>query len=366
MEPRIPIQNLYYLFCYAWNRLEEGAVVDVGGVESPELADLFATVLVGGLKHLLRRGVNRGYVPVEEDLSVLRGRVNFQESMPLILRGSPRLSCEFEEREHDILTNQILKATMARLIRVAGINKALAHELRMLLRAFKNVSEPRLSKPLFRQVQIHRHNAFYDFLIRICELIYETTLPEGGGDQYRFSDILRDEKKMAYVFENFVRNFFRLEQKAFRVASIHIQWDTAPDEEQFQMLPIMRPDIHLEKGDQHILIDTKYYAHTLQTYHGKNTIHSENLYQLFSYLKNAEARGPAYNDAEGILLYPAVGEKIVFGAVIQGHRVRVCTVNLDQPWQKIRSELLAVIGVVESIKESPRSSVTREFGYSVQ
>ena len=171
---------------------------------------------------------------------------------------------------------------------------------------------------------------------------------------------------MAYVFENFVRNFFRLEQKAFRVASIHIQWDTTPDEEQLQILPRMRPDIHLEKGDQRILIDTKYYAHTLQTHYGKNTIHSENLYQLFSYLKNAEARGSAYKDAEGILLYPAVGEKIAFGTVIQGHRVRVCTVNLDRPWQKIRPELLAVIGVVESTKESPRSSVTRRFVYSVQ
>ncbi len=348
MEPRIPIQNLYYLFCYAWNRLEEGEVVDVGGVDSPELADLFAKVLVGGLKRLLRRGVDRGYVPIEEDLPVLRGRVNFQESMQLMLRGSPRLSCEFDELEHDILTHQILKATMSRLVRVAGIDKELAHELRRLSRVFRNVSEPRLSKHLFRQVQIHRNNAFYDFLIRICELIYETTLPEGRGDQYRFSDILRDEKKMAHVFEKFVYNFLCLEQDQFRVSSIHIRWDTAPDEEQLRMLPIMRTDIHLEKGDQRILIDTKYYSHALQMYHGKSTIHSENLYQLFSYLKNAEARGSVYKDAEGILLYPAVGEKIEFGAVIQGHRVRVCTVNLDQPWQKIRSELLAIIGVMEA------------------
>ena len=91
LEPRIPIQNLYYLFCYAWNRLEEGDVVDVGGVDSPELADLFAKVLASGLRHLIRRGINRGYVPVDEELSVLRGRVNFQDSMQLMIRRAPRL-----------------------------------------------------------------------------------------------------------------------------------------------------------------------------------------------------------------------------------------------------------------------------------
>ncbi len=345
VEPRIPIQNLYYLFCYAWNRLEEGEVVDVGGVDSPELVDLFAKVLTGGIRHLIRRGIDRGYVPVEEELSVLRGRVNFQGSMQLMLRRAPRLHCEFDELRHDILTNQILKATMSRLVRVAGIDKELSHELLILSRVFDKVSEPRLSKHLFRQVQIYRNNSFYDFLIRICELIYESTLPEGSGDRYRFSDILRDEQKMARVFENFVRNFYRLEQTQYQVTPLQMRWDAISDEGQLQMLPLMRTDIHLENADRRIIIDTKYYSEALQTYHGKASIRSEHLYQLFSYLKNAEALGPAYSDAEGVLLYPAVGDKLAFDAHIQGHHIRVCTVNLDQPWQLIRSDLLSVIGL---------------------
>ena len=66
---------------------------------------------------------------------------------------------------------------------------------------------------------------------------------------------------------------------------------------------------------------------------------------MFSYLKNAEALGVPYRYAEGILLYPAVGDRIAFGADIQGHHIRICTVKLDQPWQIIRSDLLAVIGL---------------------
>ena len=90
MSPPIPIQNLYYLFLYAWNRLEEGEAVEVGGTESPELADLFAKVLTGGVKHLVRRGLYRGYVPMQKETGVLRGRINIPGSMHLIARRARR------------------------------------------------------------------------------------------------------------------------------------------------------------------------------------------------------------------------------------------------------------------------------------
>ena len=344
MEYPIPIQNLYYLFLYAWNRFEEGQAVDVGAVDSPELYDLFAKVLAGGLKHLLRRGVDRGYVPVQEDLSRLRGRVNFRESMELILRRAPRLNCEFDELRRDIPANQILKATASRLALVRGLDEGLAHDLRVLAKSFYDVTDVRLSRQLFRQVHIHRNNAFYDFLIKVCELIFESTLPEGRGYGYRFTDILRDERKMARVFEDFVRNFLRLEQSQFRVTGLHLNWDADGLDEQVAMLPSMRTDIHLENATRRVIIDTKYYSEALRDWRGKKSVRSENLYQNFAYLKNAEAKGDEYKDCEGILLYPAVGEKIAFEAVIQGHRVRVCTVKLDQDWRGVRGDLLGIVG----------------------
>ena len=46
---KIPIQNIYYLLCYAWNKLEERDIVDVRGIDSTKILDLFARVLIGGL-----------------------------------------------------------------------------------------------------------------------------------------------------------------------------------------------------------------------------------------------------------------------------------------------------------------------------
>jgi len=184
---------------------------------------------------------------MQEETGVLRGRINIPGSLHLIARRAPRLSCEFDELTHDVLHNRILKSTISRLLNADGLDRELAHELRLLLRVFDGVSDVRLSKLLFRNVQIHRNNAFYDFLLKVCELVCDLTLPDKGGNEYKFVDILCDEKKMAQVFEDFVRNFYRLEQEAYRVSPLQMRWDARPvGNQDLSVLPSMRTDIHLE------------------------------------------------------------------------------------------------------------------------
>jgi 5-methylcytosine-specific restriction enzyme subunit McrC len=105
----------------------------------------------------------------------------------------------------------------------------------------------------------------------------------------------------------------------------------------------MNTDIVLSSPTRQIIIDTKYYHSTLAEHYEKQSLKSENLYQLFAYLRNAEARGPEFRHAEGILLYPTVGAELKARYRIQGHRVTAATVNLDQPWPKIASELKALV-----------------------
>ncbi len=50
---------------------------------------------------------------------------------------------------------------------------------------------------------------------------------------------------------------------------------------------------------------------------------------------------------EMILLYPSIGpaSASLFPAeyIHQGHKIRICAINLDQPWQGIHNDLLAVV-----------------------
>jgi len=50
----------------------------------------------------------------------------------------------------------------------------------------------------------------------------------------------------------------------------------------------MQLDIMLTDGENTLIIDAKYYAKTLQERFDKRTIHSNNLYQIFTYVKNQD------------------------------------------------------------------------------
>ena len=50
----------------------------------------------------------------------------------------------------------------------------------------------------------------------------------------------------------------------------------------------MRFDIILRQGNQVLIIDVKYYTHTTQLQYDTHKLHSANLYQIFTFIKNTE------------------------------------------------------------------------------
>lgn len=105
----------------------------------------------------------------------------------------------------------------------------------------------------------------------------------------------------------------------------------------------MRVDVFLRGSDRRIIIDTKYYANALQTYHGVESIHSGNLYQLFSYLRNVVGGDSDFLGVEGMLLYPCAGTALDERFDIQGHPITIATVNLATQWFEIEGQLLTLI-----------------------
>lgn len=339
---KIPIQNIYFLLCYAWNTLAEGRVVSVTQEECKTLADLFARVLDGGVTHLLKRGLDRGYVTEEMDTSSLRGKLDISTTIKRQLLLRCRVHCVIDSLSYDVTHNQIIKTTIRNLVQCEDLDRDLRDRFLRLYRRLHEVSEIELSSSAFASVQLHRNNAFYGFLLQICRLIYDNLLIDEQAGESKFRDFLRNERQMAAVFEKFVRNFYRREQAEYRVKSERIDWQEV-EATQFdrRFLPSMRTDISLESPHRKIVIDTKYYVSTLQSHYESETVHSGNLYQLFTYLKNLQIG--EHRQVEGILLYPTVGKSLNLQYRIQGHSIRVVTVDLDADWRTIHERLLGLI-----------------------
>jgi 5-methylcytosine-specific restriction enzyme subunit McrC len=342
----IPILNIYYLLCYAWDMLEEKEIVDVKSQDMIHLVDLFTKALVNGTTYLFKKGLDRGYIDQEEESKRIRGKILFGPSLKRILFPQCIACCRFDEFSYDVLHNQILKATFRLLLHISDLDKTLKEDAACLYQRFPNVSDIHLDNKQFQRVKLNRNNLFYDFLIHICRVIYDSVLIDEQSGKAKFKDFVRDEMQMSGLFETFVRNFFKKEQGTFVVKRDYIRWHVNEAGEYDAFLPIMETDTSLiaKDGSQKIVIETKYKQSVLQSrMGGRDKVISENLYQLYAYLKNLEQLGGVNKACKGILLYAAPGEEIDLRFSLPNHDIRVKTLNLFQPWQGIYNDMLELI-----------------------
>jgi 5-methylcytosine-specific restriction enzyme subunit McrC len=336
----IPIRNLYYLLVYAYDALDEGDVIEAGALPETGLVDLFAHVLDTGVNHLLRRGLNCGYLPQREAVFKIRGCIDVSATVKTNARSGGRLVCEFDEFTADVTQNRILRATVRRLIQAQSLDCALHDRLAVLYRRLDGVTDIALSPRAFRAVQLHRGNRFYRFLLAVCRIIHDHLLADEATEESYFRDFVRDERRMRVLFERFVRNFYRREQSVFRVCRTRMPWSATGDT---ALLPVMNTDAILRCPERVLVVETKYTANQFQANFGCSTIRSGHLYQLFSYLANLAKRSPAGQHVEGLLLYPRASTGPDLLCKIHGHSVRVATVNLALEWPQVKQELLAFL-----------------------
>jgi 5-methylcytosine-specific restriction enzyme subunit McrC len=343
----IPIQNIYYLLCYAWNKMQEKDIVTISTSDYHQLPDLLAKVLVSGCNRLIKEGLYRNYTETTEQYPGIKGKILFHET--LISKGLlyGKTVCQFDEFSHDIFPNQILKGTLQLLHKNKELDRDIREEVLDCVTHFHDVADfiPRVSD--FSMVFIHRNNSFYDFLLKICRfIIQQLSLDEQTGT-YKFRDMLRDPKTMQSLFEKFVFNFYRIRQNEFQVHSEQIEWKAkAVKNSRMELLPQMRTDISLLSETRKIVMDTKFYSEALITnqYHQRK-FHSANLYQLYAYLKNLSPLEDHISGKKisGILLYPAAGIELDEHYIIDDHPIAICTVNLAEDWRKIDERLLNLI-----------------------
>jgi 5-methylcytosine-specific restriction enzyme subunit McrC len=340
----IPIGNLYYLLCYAWNRLDERDFVEVDALPRQDLPNLLARILINGVKRLLRQGIDRIYVACTQDSQNPRGKIDITDSLKRGLLPRNTVACVVDELSRDVLQNRIIRTTLHRLASTAEIDLGLCHDLRVLEKQLGDVSLVPLRAEHFARVQLHRNNAFYRFLLHVCELAFFALLADERHGEYRFKDFVRDEVRMRKIFQEFVYNFFRIEQKHFSVSSERLNWDTSyVDAGALAFLPDMITDVCLSTSSRKIVIECKFSHEVLRENWGKLSARSEHLYQLFAYLKHLERRGGANEHCDGLLLYPTVTHPVDFVFDTQGHTVRVVTLNLREAWNAIRAQLLDLL-----------------------
>ena len=125
-----------------------------------------------------------------------------------------------------------------------------------------------------------------------------------------------------------------------RAAAAQIPW--ALDDGVGTFLPVMQSDIMLTQGNRVLIIDAKYYSHTMQAQYNVRTVHSANLYQIFTYVKNKDAElRETEHEVSGMLLYARTDEEIQPDNEyrMSGNRISVRTLDLNRKFGEIEEQL---------------------------
>jgi 5-methylcytosine-specific restriction enzyme subunit McrC len=307
IDKGILIKNVYYMLSYAFQVLKQSNYDEIASEEFDHIHDLFATILAKGIAQQLKQGLYREYIGKSNNLSVLRGKLNMQENIRNRLQRKQKLFCEYDELSTNNVLNQILKTTAHRLLQQPTVKTEHKAELRKRMLFFHDVDEIEPSNIHWNNLRYQRNNQSYRMLLHICYFILDGLLLSTEKGEYRMATFL-DDTKMSQLFEKFVLEYYRYHHPELKASSSHIAWNI--DEGIIEFLPIMKSDIMLKQGDSTLIIDTKYYSKTMQVHHqfDSHKIHSNNLYQIFTYVKNQDTNNTG--NVAGMLLYAKTEEDI--------------------------------------------------------
>ena len=337
----IRIQNIYYMLAYAFHVLNEQGYKNITTEDFDNTAELCAAILARGIKIQIKRGLGKEYISRTESLASLRGKIDITESIKTQALQRRQLVCSYDEFSVNSFMNRIIKSTILLLLR-ADIAKTRKKELKKLLVYFDDVAPIDLHSVNWN-MQYNRNNQTYRMLIGICYLIVKGLLQTQSDGTTKLMDFL-DEQRMHRLYEKFILEYYRKEYPQITANASQIPWQL--DDDMGAMLPVMQTDIMLSYGEKTLIIDAKYYAHTTQLQYDKHTLHSGNVYQIFTYVKNKEAElADRPHEVSGILLYAKTDEDIYPENEywMSGNRIEVRTLNLDGDFSMIKAQLDGIV-----------------------
>lgn len=269
----IRIQNIYYMLSYAFQILTEKGYKSVSTEEFDNVAELCSAILIKGVSSQVKRGLAKDYISRKEPLSALRGKVDITASIKEQTMIQNRLVCSYDDFSVNSYINRIIRTTMEILVK-NSISKSRKVQLRKLLVYFSEV-EPLEVNSINWNMRYDRNNQTYRMIIAVCYLTIKGLLQTSSDGTTKLMDFL-DEQRMCRLYEKFILEYYKKEHPQLKTTSSKIQWNV--DDDYNDMLPEMKSDIMLSDGEQTLVIDAKYYSHTLQKQFDTYSIHSGNIY----------------------------------------------------------------------------------------
>ncbi len=330
------------MLTYAFHVLKEDSYEKIASENFEYIGELFAAILAKGIANQIKRGLGREYVSKTEVRSAPVGKINVSDSVKRRTLLNKQLVCDFGKFTENAYLNKILKTTAMLLVQSTEVSLSQKKALKKVMIYFAEVETVDPRRIEWSNIKYHRNNATYKMLVNICYLSIAAMLMNEQRGSRKLARYL-DDQRMHRLYEKFVLQYYRKHYPQFHASAAHIDWDI--DDGVIEFLPTMKSDITLEYNEKTLIIDTKFYEHAMQTngLYNSRTMHSNNMYQIFAYVKNKDT---SYSgNVSGVLLYAKTNEDIVpdNDYMMSGNRISVKTLDLNTDFPDIENQLRKLV-----------------------
>jgi len=323
IQPKIRLGNLFRMLEYAYATPIEFLK---GIMECQSLQDFYeqlANVLAKRVLARARQGFYRTYIPEDDRLPYVRGRLDMRKALQ-----SPwdaHLRCHFQEHTSDIEDNQILTWTLRGIARTGLCRDEALCTVRGAYRVLQNSTSLDIFTPSDCVGRFyHRLNCDYEPMHGLCRFFLEHTGPSNSRGDKKMLPFLID---MASLFERFVAAW--LKQHLPDSYELKVQERVQVSEG----VPTFQIDLVLydaAQGQALMVLDTKYKK--------DRTPSNDDINQVVAYAQLKDCR-------DAVLIYPTKAIQTVDTSFGQGHRLRSLSFDLSRDLDEAGRALLDGLGI---------------------
>lgn len=257
---------------------------------SMNINEIFINMYLQEVTYLVKKGLKASYVSLENNLNVLKGKINFKEQLKVNCSHRERVFVNYDEYDLDRSENKIIKSTLVKLLSFISntTNKRLCLKL---LTYFEKVNISNNYAKDFANITFNRENADYVNLINWSKVFLKNKGFASFSGENRSKIMLFPMEK---IFESYVAKCIK---QSFSDYEIKIQNSSKYLFEYPTKIFALRPDIILKmNGVTKIIFDTKWKKLT-DNIRGNYGISQGDIYQMYAYAKK-------YSVNDVFMLYP--------------------------------------------------------------
>ena len=332
--------RLIYMLAVARDiRIDVRAIAQLGW-QRDTILELLIRLYCSKLADAVRQGIPQQYIDQEDDLPTLRGRLDVTRQFSTLAVSPQKLACRFDARSPDIALNQVMRAAIGKLARLARAPDN-QRALRELSFAYADISEVPPAALRWDLIALDRTNTRWRELLSLARLFLRDRHQRTSAGPIDGFALLFE---MNMLFEEYVG---RLLARALAGTDLRVTAQGGRRDCLFEGKKgrfRTRPDLIIRRGSQiALIIDTKWKRIT-RIDDPKRGVSQADVYQLMAY-------GWLYDCQHVMLLYPHHGG-LPPDAVLQRYSIAnpgaqeslfVATLDVTAPHRKIQAALRDLI-----------------------